>query len=338
MKLIWKQVLWAAVMGMAVPSICLGIVVGFSSREQVRTAGEETTRHETAATTVDTVSTIALPVSDIQVSVLLTDARCQQMDLEEYLTGVVLAEMPADFEPEALKAQAVVARTYTLRRMETGTKHTDGDVCGNSNCCQGYKSPEDYLSGGGTQASVDKIRQAVHATSGQVLTYEGKLIEATYFSCSGGTTEDALAVWGTDIPYLQSTDSPGEENASHYKDSVFFSKEEFESCLGGGLSGSPTTWLGAVTYTTGGGVNTIQIGGQTYKGTQIRTLLGLRSTDFTMTASETGIEVVTHGYGHRVGMSQYGADAMAASGSDYTQILAHYYTGTTLETYTDDTN
>ena len=261
---------------------------------------------------------------------VLLDGEIKKLELEEYICGVVLAEMPAKFEPDALKAQAVVARTYTLRRMEAGGRHENADVCGDPGCCQGYRDPADK---GNTPESVEKIRAAVESPAGQVLTYDGELIDATYFSCSGGMTEDALAVWGTDIPYLQSTESPGEEEATHYTDRVFFSAEDFSAALEADLTGPPKSWLGAVTYTTGGGVSTIRIGGKQYKGTEIRSLLGLRSTDFTLTATENGIEIVTHGYGHRVGMSQYGADAMAASGSSYKQILAHYYHGTVLTDY-----
>ena len=240
--------------------------------------------------------------------------------------------MPASFEEEALKAQAVVARTYAVRAREGKGKHDDGDICGDSACCQGYLAPDDY---GGTQEALSKVRNAVSSTAGQVLTYEGKLIEATYFSCSGGVTEDAVAVWGTDVPYLQSVKSPGEENATYYTDSVQFSVKEFASRLGINLTGKPDSWFGGTKQTTGGGVDTMVIGGVTFKGTELRKLLGLRSTAFTMVAMDEVITVTTRGYGHRVGMSQYGADAMAALGRTYDEILAHYYQGTELKKWFD---
>ena len=251
------------------------------------------------------------------------------MALEEYLVGVVLAEMPADFEPEALKAQAVVARTYTCKRME-GSKHGKAAVCMDPGCCQGWRSGEDYLAQGGRQSSVDKVHAAVTDTDGLVLRYEGKLIDATYFSCSGGTTEDAVAVWGQDVPYLQSVPSPGEEAAPRFTDSVSFSPTEFAEKLGFSCSGDPGGWFGAVTYTDGGGVETMVIRGKTYTGTQLRSRLGLRSTAFEITAGRKTITVTTRGFGHRVGMSQYGAQAMAESGSTCAEILAHYYTGAAL--------
>lgn len=251
------------------------------------------------------------------------------VNLDDYLLGVVLAEMPASFETEALKAQAVAARTYTAKAMETGGKHGDGSVCGNFACCQAYIDPEDYLSQGGTEENLQKVRSAVEETAGQVLTYEGELIEATYFSCSGGMTEDAAAVWGTDFPYLRSVESPGE--AKDYADTVTFTPQSFRAALGEALPGTPDTWFGPVSYTAGGGVAEMPICGEIYSGTQLRSLLGLRSTAFELEAGEDGVTFTTKGYGHRVGMSQYGADAMAVCGSTCEEILSHYYPGTELE-------
>ena len=253
----------------------------------------------------------------------------QQMDLREYLVGVVLAEMPASFESEALKAQAVVARTYTRKRMEGG-KHGQAAVCMDSGCCQGWRSGEDYLAQGGKQSAVEKVRAAVADTDGLVLRYEGRLIDATYFSCSGGVTEDAVAVWGQDVPYLKSVQSPGEEEAPRFSDSVTFSPGDFAGKLGLSAAGDPGSWFGTVTYTAGGGVETMVIRGKRFSGTQLRSKLGLRSTAFSITVSKDKITVTTRGFGHRVGMSQYGAQAMAQEGHSFSEILAHYYTGTEL--------
>lgn len=258
------------------------------------------------------------------------DGTVQEMDLETYITGVVLGEMPTDFEIEALKAQAVVARTFTAKRM-VSPKHSQAQVCVDSTCCQAYLSESDYIAKGGQQSAVDKVKSAVSETKDQILTYNGELIEATYFSCSGGRTEDALAVWGTDIPYLQATDSPGEEIATHYMDTVTFTVTEFQSLLGTSLSGTPASWIGDVTYTDGGGVKEMKLGAQTYTGTELRKQLGLRSTAFAMTILGDTVTVTTKGFGHRVGMSQYGAEAMAVQGSTYDQILIHYYQGTSIE-------
>jgi stage II sporulation protein D len=253
----------------------------------------------------------------------------QQMDLREYLVGVVLAEMPASFESEALKAQAVVARTYTRKRMEGG-KHGQAAVCMDSGCCQGWRSWEDYLAQGGKPSAVEKVRAAVADTDGLVLRYEGRLIDATYFSCSGGVTEDAVAVWGQDVPYLKSVQSPGEEEAPRFSDTVTFSPGDFAGKLGLSAAGDPGSWFGSVTYTAGGGVETMVIRGKRFSGTQLRSKLGLRSTAFEIAVSGDKITVTTRGFGHRVGMSQYGAQAMAQEGHSFSEILAHYYTGTEL--------
>lgn len=264
------------------------------------------------------------------VQVLLEDGSVQSMDLEEYITGVVLAEMPAGFEIEALKAQAVVARTYALKRHALGNKHLMGAVCIDHNCCQAYCDVDNYF---GDSIHLEKIRRAVADTKDEVLTYEGQLIEATYFSCSGGRTEDAQEVWGSQVPYLQAVDSPGEESAKNYIQTVTFSRQEFSEKLG---LQTDTIVIGDITYTEGEGIKTIEISGVLYEGTKLRTLLGLRSTMFIITAINDTVTVTTKGYGHRVGMSQYGAEAMAVQGADYTQILSHYYPGTTLEHFLDN--
>lgn len=258
------------------------------------------------------------------------DGSLSRMEMDAYLTGVLLAEVPASFEPEALKAQAVAARTYTRKAVSSGGKHGDGSLCTTGSCCQGYCAPEQYLARGGTEESAEKIRTAVEETSGYVLTYEGELIEATYFSCSGGSTEDAAAVWGTDYPYLQSVSSPGEEDARWYTDTVSFTPEAFNSALGRELTGNPEDWFSITTYTEGGGVAAMTIGGELYSGTELRTLLGLRSTAFAVETTPQVIRITTKGYGHRVGLSQYGANAMAAEGKRFPEILNHYYPGALL--------
>lgn len=330
MKQAMKQMVMAILMGLLMPGVLLSAAILLMNREneaQLVTAVTQTLLQTTVPATEN------YSQQQLEIPVLMDDGSVRTMELNDYLTGVLLAEIPVSFESEAQKAQAVVARTYVLKRYLTQYKHENGAVCTDSSCCQGYLSEEDYLEKGGNQEGIDRMRMAVEQTWDQVLTFENALIDATYFSCSGGNTEDALAVWGVDIPYLQSTSSPGEESAAHYSDTVSFSTTEFQNLLQAELSDDPQGWFGAVTYTTGGGVATMEIGGTVYQGTQLRQLLGLRSTDFSVTVSDSQIVIQTHGYGHRVGMSQYGADAMAVSGNDYTQILAHYYLGTTLTSW-----
>lgn len=307
-----KSDVWTAViLGLVVPGVLLNCGAAMVTKPvQVATEPPAPTVEQTKPETVD------LPV------LVRTGDQVEQQVLDEYLVGVVLAEMPATFEKEALKAQAVAARTYARKAWQTGGKHTDGSVCTSSGCCQAYIRSEDYLEQGGTQEGLEKIRGAVEETSGQVLTYQGELIEATYFSSAGGSTESAVAVWGTDYPYLQAVESPefGKEETR------IFTPAEFQQALGRTLSGTPNSWFSQVHYTDGGGVASMTIDGETYTGTTLRSLLGLCSTDFTIEAGNT-ITITTRGYGHRVGMSQYGADAMAVTGSDYKKILAHYYPG-----------
>lgn len=246
---------------------------------------------------------------------------------DDYLTGVLLCEIPGSFHMEAKKAQAVVARTYAKKLMETGYKHGSNIICSDPNCCQGYKDPDAYLETYGDVSAIEEARRAVIDTEGLVITYGGALIDATYFSCSGGKTEDAVAVWGTDVPYLQTVPSPGEEMAAVFTDTVRFSTEQFEAALGRDLPGSADSWFGSVSYTQGGGVDTIDIGHKLYTGTDLRMILGLRSTAFTITVIGDSILITTKGFGHRVGMSQYGAQAMAEDGTDFRIILKHYYQG-----------
>lgn len=320
-----KEILQAAVMGFGIPAVLLVMAILFYL--PVNTQKEEASVTTSIEGTMDT-EPIESPTSDIQIDVLV-DGETVKMDLEEYVTGVVLAEMPASFEMEALKAQAVAARTYALKTSADGKKH-GGAVCDSHSCCQGYMTAEDYLQRGWHEKYVKRVRRAVVDTTGQVLTYDGKPIRATYFSCAGGYTEAALSVWGRDYPYLQSVESPGEEETVYYTDSKTFTLEDFQEAMGVIFNGEPATWFGSITYTTGGGIDSMEIGGTAYRGTTLRTLLGLRSTVFQVVVRSDSITFETRGNGHRVGMSQYGADAMAAAGSSYAEILYHYYRDTEL--------
>lgn len=310
----------ALVMGIGIPALLVSWVFWRGSPNDQSNNIRETTPIN--------VSTIQQQNREITIQILQED-QLVSMELEDYLFGVLLAEMPATFEMDALKAQAVAARTFALYCQQQRI-HDDATVCTSASCCQGYISPLRYMEQGGSNANVEKVRLAVTETAGQVLTYHDQLILATYFDCSGGMTEDAMAVWGEEYPYLKPVESPGEEDAVYFTDQKTFTKQEVESALGISLAGVPGAWFGVITYTPGGGVKTIDICGATFQGTDVRKRLGLRSTAFTLSVSEDAITVYTRGYGHRVGLSQYGADAMAISGKSYVQILSHYYPGTKL--------
>lgn len=258
------------------------------------------------------------------------------LSLADYLVGVVLAEMPASFEPAALEAQAVAARTFTLKQSQN-PKHDNADLCDDGTCCQQYTDPASAKEKLGAHFSQyeEKVREAVQRTDGVAITYQGAYIDAVYFSCSGGVTEDAAAVWGGDVPYLKSVQSPGEENSTRYADEVSVSAISFKDTIlrqapKADLAGEPAGWFGGVTHTSGGGVDTMEIGGAIFSGTELRKLFGLRSTWFTVAVQGDSILFETRGNGHRVGMSQYGAQAMARNGADYEAILLHYYTGVSL--------
>ena len=268
---------------------------------------------------------------------LKTDGGVCTLELEEYLVGVVLSEMLPSFAEETFKAQAVAARTFAIRMMYGG-KHDDCSLCSNASCCQAWNSRQTLKTKLGARFDEywEKAQKAVRETQGEVLLYDGKLIEAVYFSCSGGTSEPAVAVWGTDVPYLQSVQSPGEESSGKYASEVRVPFQEFRSRLSRHnaevwFAVMPQDWLGEVRRSAGGGVESMELGGVKFSGTQLRKIFGLASTLFDVAIGNGEVIFSVRGYGHRVGMSQYGADAMARQGKTYREILCHYYTGVSIK-------
>lgn len=271
------------------------------------------------------------------VAVLMDDGTVEELSLADYLWSVVAAEMPASFEEDALRAQAVCARTYTAWKAAAG-RHGEADICADSSCCQAYISPEDAAArwGEAAEAYTGKIASAVADTDGVILTYEGKPIQAVFFSSSAQRTEDAAAVWGSALPYLVSVDSPEGEEVPNYRSTVTLTREEAEALVkeaypDAELPEALSRWFSNVTYTASGRVESLEVGGITLSGGAARSLFSLRSACFQVeTEGEEVIFTVT-GYGHGVGMSQYGANAMAKAGSSWEEILLHYYTGVSLE-------
>lgn len=268
------------------------------------------------------------------VKVLFGD-EVREMTLRDYLTGVVLSEMPASFEIEALKAQAVAARTFALKQKISGGKHENADVCTDSGCCEAFvdESAAREKLGSGFQDYFDKITAAVIETDGLVVTYNNQLIDATYFSCSWGETEAAVNVWGTDVPYLQSVASQGDEKSPRYSDTVEVPLTQFKNKIlqtydDAVFPADTADWIGKINRSDAGGVISIEIAGVSVRGSELRTLFGLRSICFTIGFSEDSVILNTKGYGHGVGMSQYGANAMAQEGKTFEEILTWYYTGT----------
>ena len=242
------------------------------------------------------------------------------LDLEEYVVGVVAGEMPASFEIEALKAQAIAARSYALSKIETSTESYDlvTDITN-----QVYITTEDMQEKWGEDYDFyyDKIKNAVSATKNLVMEYEGDVISAYYFAMSNGSTEDVSLVFGESRDYLKSVDSSWDESVKNFSVTTTFTKEEFCSKLS--IDCSNIT-IGAIDRSSTNRVNTIVINDKEFKGTTLRTLLGLRSTDLTIDIADD-IKITTKGYGHGVGMSQYGANEMAKNGASYEEILNHYY-------------
>ncbi|MDO4562588.1 MAG: stage II sporulation protein D [Clostridia bacterium] len=264
-----------------------------------------------------------------KIKVLFTDTNeTREVNLEEYLVGVVCAEMPASFETEALRAQAVAARTYCVKKRADNSPHEGGaDVCSNPSHCKAYTSRENYTGG---DENYEKIRAAVRDTAGEILVYDGEPILAAFHSSSGGRTEAAKEVWGGEYPYLVSVESAGEEADSGYRDKIEMPFTEFRDKLllsnNAVVLNSPAD-ISAPSFTAGGDVADIAIGGQSFSGGEIRLIFNLKSACFTINATNETVVIETIGYGHGVGMSQYGANAMAKEGKSKVDILTHYYSG-----------
>lgn len=250
-----------------------------------------------------------------------TNGEILNINLEKYLIGVIAAEMPVSFNNEALKAQAVVARTYTLKLLETGRTITD-DVS-----TQVYKSNDELKSIWGNMYNTyyQKVKKAVNDTSGMCIKYNGSLIDAVYHSTSNGYTEDAVNVWGNSIPYLKSVTSPWDTSSSSFLRNTNVDFNKISNTLG--IDFDSSSVIEIISRDESGRISKIKFNDKEFSGVELRNLLGLRSSDFDILINETGVVFTTRGYGHGVGMSQYGADGMASSGYTYEQILKHYYTG-----------
>lgn len=253
------------------------------------------------------------------VSLKLNSGTIISISLEEYVTGVVSAEMPASFNVEALKAQAIAARTYALKRIASGT------ILSATTSHQVYKTESQLrnLWGSSYDTYYNKVKNAVNSTKDKYMTYNGNYIDALYFSTSNGKTEDPIYVWGTAYPYIKSVDSveASTRNVSYTKT---MSISELSSKLG--VTPTSNSDITILSKTTGNRVNQISICGKIFTGVKIRELLGLRSADFDISISNSIVTITTRGYGHGCGMSQYGANEMAKQGKNYEQILQHYYT------------
>jgi len=267
--------------------------------------------------------------------------KIEELPLDEYLYGVVSSEMPASFEKEALKAQSVVARTYTLYKMiQNKGKHGKADICDDPGCCQAWISKEDRLAKWNEENREDywiKIVNSVNSTQGKMITYEGKPINAFFHSNSGGATEAPINVWGgSGYPYLQSVETSGEDAYSQYESETTVSKKEFEETIKKAHSNFEIDFnqkdaIEIKEYTQGNRVKIIKVGNLELSGVEMRTLFGLRSANFKVTIEGEDLHFEVIGYGHGVGMSQTGADSLAKQGKNYEEIIHHFYTGVEIQ-------
>ena len=258
----------------------------------------------------------------------------EEVPLEEYICNVVSGEMPADYEIEALKAQAIVARTYTIYKMQH-KKHDNADICDSSSCCQAWISKEDRLSKWDEDKREEywnKIEKCVNETKGKIITYNNEPINAFFHANSGGSTETPKDVWGGDnYPYLQVVQTAGEEGYKQYSSEVSFTFEELTTKLKEKYSDIKIDFdnnddLKVLEYTGSGRVKTVKFGNHELSGVETRTLLGLKSSNFELVKSNGKVSFQVKGYGHGVGMSQTGADSMAKEGKTAEEIIKHFYT------------
>lgn len=268
-----------------------------------------------------------------------------EIDFEQYLKGVVAAEMPASFCDEALKAQAVAARSYILRRMQVYERdgapeeHKGAMTCDNPSHCKAYLSDSSLRAqwGGEYDNYMKKISDCVAATSGIIMTCDGEIVNAVFHSTSSGSTENAKDVWGGDVSYLVSVKSEGDELSPRFDSETVVGREEFKGKISAAHSNAH--WndgqelIDDIVRSDAGGIISLCAGGVKLKGTELRELFSLRSANVEFSYDNDSVIMRTKGNGHGVGMSQYGANYLASTGMDYESILKTYYTGVELEKY-----
>ena len=265
------------------------------------------------------------PILEKQITLHRSNGQIITLKLEDYIIGVVGAEMPVSFNIEALKAQSVVARTYALKKVNHQEILTDTV----SN--QVYKDNNELKTLWGSEFDqyYNKVKTAVTNTTNETLVYNDDYIEAVYHSTSNGKTEDAIFVWGNSFPYLKSVDSHWDLNASSYLRETTKDFNTLKAITG--IDFNEETNIEIISKTSGDRIKEIKINDTIFTGVELRTLLGLRSADFDITFNNNNTIFTTRGYGHGVGMSQYGANGMANEGYNYVSILNHYYPGTTIK-------
>lgn len=295
--------LFAVTVGVMILVVVVPMVVANKSQSELSESGE-----------VETLVTVERS----------SDGSKDTLAIEEYLVGVVAGEMPADFEEEALKAQAVAARTYVVKNVQDNGGESDiTDTVDD----QVYKDNEELKEQWGKdfETNLDKIQSAVEATKGEIITYNGDPITALFFSTSNGKTENSGDYYPEDLPYLISVESEWDLETPKYYTETSMSVEEIDSKLGVDLQSGND--IAIESRTEGDNISEVEICGKSFTGREVREKLGLKSSDFSIDVDGENVVITTLGNGHDVGMSQYGANEMAKSGFDYSEIISHYYTG-----------
>lgn len=257
----------------------------------------------------------------------------EEIDLDTYLFGVVASEMPASFELEALKAQAVVARTYTIYQMKNSNKHEGADICDSSLCCQAWITKENRFARWEENMREEywsKITRAVMETKGKIIMHNNEPINAFFHSNSGGKTELAINVWGGNLPYLQTVETSGEDAYTSYNSEIEVSKDDLikkmlEKYSEFRIDFDNQDCIKIIEYTEGGRVQKIKIGNKEISGVECRQIFGLKSAKFNFEILKSSVKFFVTGYGHGVGLSQCGSDALAKQGKKYDEIIKYYY-------------
>lgn len=320
--LLWAGILLGCVM-IVLPAVVVMLPIG--SNDESQSAPED--NESVPALTEDE------DVLDVQVQRTATD-EVEEVPLEQYVASVVASEMPVDFEEEALKAQAVAARTYIVHHLQQ--QDEDDSVIKDTTEHQVYKSDDELKEGWGEDYhwKMDKVSTAVLATEGEIITYDEEPITPTFFSMSNGYTEDAENYWGNALPYLKSVESKWEEAHPDFEEQNVFTFGELQEKLGVSLHEGGDIAL-SLSRTDSNRVNELQINDTTFSGKEIREKLALRSSDFSIEQYPDHFVFTTKGFGHGVGMSQHGANGMAEEGRSYEDILHHYYQDVDIDSISD---
>lgn len=317
----------------AIPAVPAAIAKETSAQSagQSETETQPATEHVSSSGKAENTETILM--------LDISTGEVMELSMREYIIGAVCAEMPASFEEEALKAQAVAVHTYAVRQKLLESENPTSDLCGahlsnDSSRYQAYftESQARQFYGTGFDQAYEKITAAADEVLPYILVYEDEPILAAFCSMSSGTTESAENVWGADVPYLVPAESTADENAPNFLEEKIFEAAELKTLLedafpDADFSQPVKNWLTAEDVSDSGTVLTANAGGTAVTGQEVRTALSLRSAAFDVEWNGDTCTITTKGYGHGVGMSQYGADAMAKTGADWQEILMHYYTG-----------